>query len=129
MIEGSVMEAISGDKMVTKTKITPAIIKALKEASEAAGSQMELSKKSEVNQPTLNMIANGKTKSITSSNWKKLLPFLSPFLNASNKSVVQIGNHNTNTINAGCEAVIIDKILKSDLTADEKVKFIEVVRK
>ena len=116
---------------MAKTTVTPEIIRAVKMATEQVGSEIELAKKTGINQPTLNMLSNGKTKSITQGNWEKLLPYLAPHLKTGANAIVQTinGNHNHNTINATCESAMIDKILKSDLTAEEKLKFIELVRK
>lgn len=64
----------------TTIDITPAILWAIKMASIGLGSQNQLSEQSHVRQSTLNMISNGKTKSITSATWERLYPFIREFL-------------------------------------------------
>ena len=85
------------------------------------------------------MLSNGKTKSITRANWEKLLPFLAPHLKIGDNAVVQrVNAHHNGTVNVvngdqvsdGCLSAIIDKIIASDeLTAEEKVKVIKVLKK
>ena len=64
---------------MTKTQVDAKIIRAVKAAAAKVGSEAELARMSGVNRPTLNMLSNGKTKSVTKSNWEKLLPFLRPY--------------------------------------------------
>ncbi|WP_277202222.1 hypothetical protein [Victivallis vadensis] len=63
-----------------KIPVTKEILKAMQEASEAYGSQNELSKQCGVNHTTVNNIMNNGTKSITSAIWEKLEPALRPYL-------------------------------------------------
>ena len=126
---------------MTKTQVDQKIIRAVKLAAEDAGSEAELARKSGVNRPTLNMLSNGKTKSITKSTWEKLLPFLAPHLKMGDNAVVQRVNahaHHNGTVNVvngdqisdSCLSAIIDKILATDeLTSDEKIKVIKVLKK
>jgi DNA-binding Xre family transcriptional regulator len=127
---------------MTKTQVDAKIIRAVKAAAEDAGSEAELARKSGVNRPTLNMLSNGKTKSITRANWEKLLPFLAPYLKVGDNAVFQRvdahAHHNgtvnvvngSNQISDSCLSAIIDKILAADeLTAEEKIKVIKVLKK
>jgi len=120
---------------MTKTKVDPKIIRAVKAATADAGSEAELARKSGVNRPTLNMLSNGKTKSITKANWEKLLPYLAPYLKIGDNAVVAHHNGTVNVvngdqINAGCLSAVIDKILNDDtLSAEEKIKVIKVLKK
>ena len=125
---------------MTKTQVDAKIIRAVKAAAAKVGSEAELARMSGVNRPTLNMLSNGKTKSVTKANWEKLLPFLRPYLNAGDNAVVQrinATNHGTvNVVNGnghisdGCMSAIIDKIIASeDLSLDEKIKMIRVLKK
>ena len=66
--------------MGTKITVNREIIAAINRAAEKAGSKSALSRQSCVNQPTLNMLSNGNTKSITRATWEKLYPFLQPYL-------------------------------------------------
>lgn len=66
--------------MGTKITVNRDIITAINRASDAAGSKSALSRQSGVNQPTLNMLSNGNTKSITRATWEKLFPFIQPYL-------------------------------------------------
>ena len=59
------------------------IIRAIKQAVEAAGNEAELARKSDVNRTTLNMISNGQTKTMTKANWQKLAPYIKPYLKTS----------------------------------------------
>ena len=124
---------------MTKTQVDSKIIRAVKLAAEDAGSEAELARKSGVNRPTLNMLSNGKTKSITRATWEKLLPFLAPHLKMGDNAVVQrVNAHHNGTVNVvngdqisdSCLSAIIDKILATDeLTSDEKIKVIKVLKK
>ena len=66
--------------MGTKIAVNREIIAAINRAAEAAGSKSALSRQSGVNQPTLNMLSNGNTKSMTRATWEKLYAFLQPYL-------------------------------------------------
>ena len=125
---------------MTKTQVDAKIIRAVKAAAEDAGSEAELARKSGVNRPTLNMLSNGKTKSITRANWEKLLPFLAPYLKVGDNAVFQrVDAHHNGTVNVvngsnqisdSCLSAIIDKIVAADeLTAEEKIKVIKVLKK
>lgn len=66
--------------MGTKVKIDKAIIGAIRRAINDAGSQTAFAERAGINQPTVNMIVNGNTKSITRPNWIKLHPLIKQYL-------------------------------------------------
>lgn len=91
-----------------------------------------------INHASVNAWLNGNAKTIRPSNWEKLYPYIKkyfpPNITMGDSSPIVTGSHavgiNNGTITQSCLDSVMDKILSSeDLSAEEKVKVLKVLKK
>lgn len=104
--------------------------KILWEEYRSGKTQQELADKYHLKQSHISNILNGKKK-ISLEMLQTMFPHMSINFNGGIIAPVVNNGHNSGTMNGVVtdSGSMVDKILQSDLSAEEKIKFIELVRK
>ena len=114
--------------------IAEIVRKKLQDEYSSGATQLELAKKYKLDQSHISRIISGK-KSVSFEMIESMFPNATINLEGDKISISADHNAgnvvgiNNGTISSDCISAVIDKIISSALSAEEKIKFIEVIKK